>query len=234
MNTKTFIASLFILAATISLSAQSNNFEKELSAWHKKAAITCGMIKSPEAAAKATVISQNLVELGTGLDLLAKNYKTNPHAAYKNDPLWASYFVDFADNLTVVNNFAGKQEYRVAAKNCSVFCQTVLRMHKNNGTVDLADMLFSFNMQLKLTTDMTNAGNFEMAKENLVMVKKIMEHASMKLKTSSAAIQAMYIPVEKNTQDWMMALEKGDAAAVKAQYVAFTPNFQKIFMASMD
>lgn len=192
---------LIILASILSSNAQTTNFEKELNAWHKKAAMTCGMIKSPEAPAKATLISQNLVELKSGLELLAKNYKTNPPAEYKIDPLWASYFVDFADNLTVVSYFASQKEYRVAAKNCSVFCQTVLRMHKNNGTVDLADMLFTLNMQLKLTTDMTNAGNFKMANENIAMVKKIMEHATIKLKNSGEALQAMYKPVEENTQN---------------------------------
>lgn len=234
MKLRTFVASLLILAATLNGVAQTNSFEKELTAWHKKAAMTCGMIKGTDALAKSSVISKNLEELGQGLEALTQKYKSNPPAEYKNDPLWQSYFADFADNLTVVNHFANKQEYRIASKSCSVFCQTVLRMHKNNGTADLADMLFSLNMQLKLTTDISNTGNAKGAKENTDLVKKIMEHASMKVKNYNADIQALFVPVDKTVQEWLKAVEVGNATSVKALYTSFTPDFQKLFMSSMQ
>ena len=232
MKAKTLFASLFLLAASVTGFAQTSSFDKELTAWHKKAVMACGMIRSPKAP-DAQVIAKNLDEIGKGLDAMTKTYKTNPPAEYKNDPLWASYFDDLTDNLTVVKYYADKQEYRVAGKNCSVFCQTILRMHKNNGTVDLADMLFSLNMQLKLTTDISNAGNAKGAKDNTDMVKKIIEHASMKVKNSGEDIQSLFVPVEKTTQDWLKAIETGDAALTKTLYASFTPDFQKLFMASM-
>lgn len=234
MKVKTFFASLFFLAATVTGFAQTSSFDKELTAWHKKAVITCGMIKSPEALSKTQNITKNLDEIGKELESLTQKYKSNPPAEYKNDPLWVSYFADLTDNLTVVKYYSDKQEYRVAGKNCSVFCQTILRMHKNNGTVDLADMLFSLNMQLKLTTDISNAGNTNGAKDNTDLVKKILEHAARKVKGSNNAnLQALFAPVEKTTQDWLKAIETGDAQTAKSLYATFTPDFQKIFMASM-
>jgi hypothetical protein len=233
MKVKTLFASLFLLAASVTGFAQTSSFDKELTAWHKKAIMTCGMIRSPKAP-DAKVITKNIEETGKGLETLTQTYKNNPPAEYKNDPLWASYFDDLADNLTVVKYFSDKQEYRVASKNCSVFCQTILRMHKNNGTVDLSDMLFSLNMQLKLTTDISNAGNVEGAKDNIEMVNKIMEHASKKVKGfNDANLQALFVPVEKTVQDWIKAIEAGDAKTAKTLYASFTPDFQKIFMASM-
>lgn len=233
MKVKTLFASLFFLAATVTGFAQTSSFDKELTAWHKKAVITCGMIRSPKAP-EAQVVTKNLDEIGKELETLTLKYKNNPPAEYKNDPLWESYFVDLADNLTVVKYYANKQEYRVAGKNCPVFCQTILRMHKNNGTIELSDMLFSLNMQLKLTTDISNAGNAEGAKDNIELVKKIIEHAGKKVKSSNDAnIQALLIPVEKKVQDWLKAIENGDAATAKTLYASFMPDFQKMFMASI-
>ena len=233
MKVKTFFASLILLATTVTGFAQNSSFDKELSAWHKKAVMTCGMIKSPEVSTKSEAISKNLTELNNEFEALTQKYKANPPAEYKNDPIWTSYFDDLADNLTIIKNFADKKEYRIASKNCSVFCQTILRMHKNNGTVDITDMLFSLNMQMKLATDISNAGNTKGSKESLDMIKKIMEHLSMKIKSASADVQALYIPVEKNAQDWIKAIEAGDAKTVKSLYASFMPDFQKIFMASM-
>lgn len=233
MKTKSCLMLIILAIAGISANAQ-NNFAKDLSVWHKKAVMTCGMIKSPEALSKAQNITKNLDELSSGLKELTKKYLNNPPTEYKNDPLWASYFTDLTDNLTVVKHFATKQEYRVASKNCSVFCKTILRMHKNNATIELTDMLFSLNMQLKLTTDMSNAGNVESAKNNIALVNKIIEHASKKVTGSKDAnLQALFVPVEKTAKNWIKAIETGDAATAKTLYASFIPDFKKIFMASM-
>lgn len=233
MKVKTLFATLFILAATVTGFAQTSTFDKELTAWHKKTVMTCGMIRG-KVAPDAQVVTTKLDEMGNELKAIVKAYKNTPPAEYKNDPLWTSYFDDLADNLTVVKYYANKQEYRVAGKNCSIFCQTILRMHKNNGTVELSDMLFSLNMQLKLTTDISNAGNAEGAKDNIELVKKIIEHAGKKVKSSNDAnLQALLIPVEKTVEDWIKAIETGDAKTAKALYTSFAPDFQKIFMASM-
>lgn len=229
---KKLIVSLFVVSVmTTSIFAQST-FDKEASAWHKEAIMICGALKSPKTIDTAK-LAKDFVKVTADLENLTTKYKTNPPAEYKNDPLWPNYFDDLADNLAVVKYFAEKQQYRIASKNCSVYCQTYLRMHKNNGTVDLTDMLFSLNMQMKLTTDISNAGNAKGAKENIEMVKKILEHASMKVKNANADIQTLFSPVEKTTQDWLKAIETGDAKTAKELYTSFTPLFRKIFMASM-
>lgn len=229
---KNLLISLFVVSAmTTSIFAQTN-FTSESAAWHKKAIIICGTLKAPNTIDTAK-LAKDFVQLTSDLESLTTNYKTNPPAEYKNDPLWANYFVDLADNLTVVKYFAEQQQYRIAAKNCSMFCQTFLKMHKNNGTVDLTDMLFSLNMQMKLTTDISNTGNAEGAKKNIELVNKILNHATMKVKKSNADLQTMFIPVEKTAKDWIKAIENGDAKTAKELYGSFAPIFRKLFISSL-
>ena len=228
-----FAVSTIISAADSGAASVKSTFADESALWHKNAVITCGMIKSPKAP-DVQEVAKRLADLSVSLDNLTQKYKSNPPANYKNDPLWGSYFDDLADNLAVIKYFSEKQEYRIAAKNCSVFCQTFLRMHKNNETVDLTDMLFSLNMQLKLTTDISNTGNAEGAMENIALINKIMDHVSKKVKTSNDTnLQKLFLPVEKTTQDWLKAIEQSDPKTAKSLYASFMPDFQKIFMASL-
>lgn len=233
MKTLKNILILFLLGITGTAFSQNLTFEDEIIPWHKKAVITCGMIKGPDPA--PAVISAKLEEMSRELDLLSLKYTNNPPEEYKNDPLWKSYFVDLADNLTVVKYFADKQEYRIASKNCAIFCQTVGRMHRNNNTVDLTDILFSLNMQMKLATDISNADNAPGAKETIGQVKKMLEQASVKvLNSENARLKPLLPPVQKLVEDWIMAVESADKTGVKTIYASFLTDYKKIYMASME
>jgi hypothetical protein len=233
MTPHAICAAAVLLVGTATGVARADEFDGELTAWKKKAVLTCAMIRDPKAS-DAPVVARNLDELGSALEVLARRYRAAPPAAYGKDPLWASYFDDLTDNLTVVKYFTGRRQYRVASKNCNVFCQTILRMHKNNGTPVLSDMLFSLNMQLRLITDMANAGNADGARDNAEVVKEILEHAAGAAKGSEdAKLQALFAPVEKATQAWLEAIEAGDARAAKVAYGSFVPEYQKIYVASM-
>lgn len=232
---KTFKNLLIISLLTISGTAftQNSNFEHEMTRWHKKVVITCGMIKEPKPDPAA--IAANLEEMSRELAQLKLKYSGNAPEEYKNDPLWKSYFVDLDDNLTIVKYFADKQEYRIASKNCPIFCQTVGRMHRNNNTVDLADILFSLNMQMKLTTDISNAGNANGAKETTGQVKKLLEQASVKtVNSEDDKLKSLFPPVEKLVKEWIAAVESADVTGVKRIYASFLPEYQKLYHASME
>ena len=205
-------------------------FDKDASAFHKKAVMTCGTMKAPAPSEEqvANVLSAAAAELET----LTQKYKNNPPAEYKNDPLWLSYFEDFADNLTLVKTMADQKKYTIAAKYCNTFCQIFGKMHKNNGTVDLTDMLFSLNMQMKLTTDMANAGNTTSAKENIGMIKKLLEHTSAKVK-SVKNFEQLFAPIHTTATAWVKAIEAGDAKRAKTVSASFSTDFPKPFIASM-
>jgi hypothetical protein len=220
---------LTIALITTSIFAQSS-FDKEASGFHKKAVMVCGTMKaaSPTEQQVTNVISAADEELKA----LTQKYKNNPPAEYKNDPLWSSYFDDFADNLTLVKTLAAQKDYKIAAKYCSTFCQIFGRMHRNNGTVDLTDMLFALNMQMKLTTDMANAGNMKLAKENGAMIKKMLEQTTEKVKHTEN-FEAQFASINKTATDWIKAIESGDAKAANSLYTTFSADFPKPFIASM-
>ena len=138
---KKLYAIFFAIAILASSMFAQSVFDKEASGFHKKAVMVCGTMKAeaPTEQQVNNVISAAEQEL----KVLTEKYKNNPPAEYKNDPLWSSYFDDFADNLTLVKILAAQKDYKIAAKYCSTFCQIFGRMHKNNGTVDLTDILFS-------------------------------------------------------------------------------------------
>ncbi|MFA3781606.1 hypothetical protein ABRY23_00915 [Melioribacteraceae bacterium 4301-Me] len=219
---------VFGLIAT-SLFAQSI-FDKDASTFHKKAVMVCGTMK----AANPTEQQVNNVIAAADAELkaLTEKYKNNPPAEYKNDPLWSSYFDDFADNLTLVKTLAAQKDYKIAAKYCNTFCQIFGRMHRNNGTVDLTDVLFSLNMQMKLTTDMANAGNIASAKENIGMIKKLLEQSSNKIKNAKN-LEPLFTPINKMANEWVSAIEKGNAKSANELYKKFSVDFPKLFIASM-
>ncbi len=147
--------------------------------------------------------------------------------------MWKSYFEDWADNLTLVKTFADQKNYKLVSKYCNTFCQIFVRMHKNDGTTDLTDLLFTLNMQLKLTTDISNAGNVKGVKENIGMLKNMLKNTSAKVKSSNNKnIEEMYSPLYKTAQSLIKALEDSDSQKANSLYSSFMKDFPKLFMAS--
>lgn len=227
---KKLFAMLFIFGFVATSMFAQSAFDKEASGFHKKAVMTCGTMKAANPTEQQ--VSNVISAAATELESLTQKFKNNPPAEYKNDPLWASYFDDFADNLTLVKTLAAQKDYKIAAKYCSTFCQIFGRMHRNNGTVDLTDMLFVINMQMKLATDMANAGNIKLAKENGVMIKKMLEQTNEKVKhTENFAPQ--FASINKTADEWIKAIESGDSKAANSLYTTFSTDFPKPFIASM-
>lgn len=225
---------LYIILLAVSLTASSmfaqSVFDKEASGFHKKAVMVCGTMKAD--APTEQQVNNVIAAADAELKILTEKYKSNPPAEYKNDPLWSSYFDDFADNLILVKTLAAQKDYKIAAKYCNTFCQIFGRMHRNNGTVDLTDILFSLNMQMKLSTDMANAGNIKSAKENIGMIKKILDQSSNKIK-STENLEPLFSPINKTANEWLNAIEKDDAKSANELYKIFSVDFPKLFIASM-
>ena len=227
---KKLFAMLFVFGFMATSMFAQSTFDKEASGFHKKAVMVCGTMKA--AAPTEEHVSNVISAAATELETLTQKYKNNPPAEYKNDPLWSSYFDDFADNLTLVKTLAAQKDYKIAAKYCSTFCQIFGRMHRNNGTVDLTDMLFALNMQMKLTTDMANAGNIKLAKENGVMIKKMLEQTTEKVKHTEN-FEPQFASINKTAIEWIKAIESNDAKAANSLYTTFSADFSKPFIASM-
>lgn len=227
---KKLYAIFFAIAILASSMFAQSVFDKEASGFHKKAVMVCGTMKAeaPTEQQVNNVISAAEEELKA----LTEKYKNNPPAEYKNDPLWSSYFDDFADNLTLVKTLAAQKDYKIAAKYCNTFCQIFGRMHRNNGTVDLTDILFSLNMQMKLSTDMANAGNLKSAKENIGMIKKLLEQSSNKIKNAEN-LEPLFSPLNKMANEWLNAIEKDDVKSANELYKKFSVDFPKLFIATM-
>lgn len=219
-----------VFLITASLFAQSQ-FDKDAAVFHKKAIMVCGISKTPNP--NAEQVSNLISSASEELTNLTQKYKDNPPAEYKNDPLWQSYFEDWADNLTLVKTFAEQKNYKLVSKYCNTFCQIFVRMHKNNGTTDLTDLLFTLNMQLKLTTDISNAGNTKGVKENIGMLKNILKQTSEKVASvGNKNLEKSFAPLDTAAKSLIKSLENSDVESANSLYSSFMKDFPKIFMAS--
>ena len=219
-----------VVLMTASLFAQTQ-FDKDAAVFHKKAIMVCGIMKT--ANPNAEQVSKLISSASKELTSLTQKYKDNPPAEYKKDPLWKSYFEDWADNLTFVKTFAGQKDYKLVSKYCNTFCQIFVRMHKKNGTTDLTDLLFTLNMQLKLTTDILNAGNVKGVKENIEMLNNMLKNTAAKVKSLiNKNIEEMFSPLDKKTQSLIKALEGSNSEIANSLYAAFMKEFPKLFIAS--
>lgn len=96
-------------------------------------------------------------------------------------------------------------------------------------------LYFLIYYEVGLATDILNAGNSLGTKENIDMVKKLIEKTSAMVKSSgNANFNELFVPFEKTAQNWITAIENSDAKKANELYGEFLPSFKKIFMASMS
>ncbi|MGK9476402.1 hypothetical protein [Melioribacter sp. OK-6-Me] len=165
-----FILSFFAISSySLTQTINRSEFDDEIAPWHKKAIVTCGMLKNMDTFEHEKFIKK-LDELDAELKILAEKYLNNPPAEYAKDPLWKTYFEDLMDNTNVIRERAEKKQYRLAQKYCPYYCMTFGKMHRNNGRTDLTDLMFSWRAEIKNVMDMYLAGNVEGAKNHLEIV----------------------------------------------------------------
>jgi len=231
MKTKKMFIALLFAAATVTGFAQTSSFDKEITPWHKKATMQCGMLKANPV--NAEQILKNLDELSSGLKVFTDKYLDNPPAEYAKDVNWKSYFQTLAENIVVVRERVEKKQFAQASIYCSTFCKTFGQMHKINGTMDLADVTFSWRMELKNTTDMFTVGNTVGANHNMEHLEMIYKMVvAKKAQRSEDAINEIYKPVEEAYASWLIAEKAVDVKAMNAALKVFMDAFSKPYMAS--
>lgn len=222
---------LFFAFASFFLFSQSA-FDKEAAVFHKKAIKICSYVKSPSPNlqhADALVADAN-----AALIALTQKYQTNPPSEYAGDPLWASYFNDWADNMLLVNTFVTRQDFPLVAKYCNTFCRIFVRMHENNGRVDLTDRLFMLNLALKAGTDMTNAGQIETVQRKVQDIQQNSHKIRDIIKNSdNKTLQQNFIPVDTATKNWLKAIHDKNQVWAKTVFGTFSSDFGKLFLSSL-
>lgn len=229
MFTKKFLFVLFVLTVSSFAFAQTNSFEKDAAPWHKKAVMTCGMLRDMSTFDQQKMLN-NLNELSDELKTLQEKYADNPPSEYANDPLWKTYFEDLADNISIVKERVEKKQYRLVSNYCGNFCRIFGRMHKNNGTTDLTDVMFSLRAEIRMTMDMYNAKNINGAKESLPMVKNILNKVDMKAKAfNNTNFDEAYAPLKSSVEKWIEAVEKDESKYVLENFNLFMNSFPKSY-----
>lgn len=227
MLTKKFFFVLFVLLTNSFMFAQSNSFDKEAATWHKKAVMTCGMLRDMKTFDQQKMLN-NLAELSSELKVLQEKYANNPPSEYANDPLWKNYFEDLADNILIVKERVENKQYRLAQNNCGNFCRIFGRMHKNNGLTDLTDLMFSLRAEIRGAMDMYNAQNFAGAKESLEMIKNLLNKVDGKAKIfENKNFEEAYEPLKSSVTKWIEAIEKDDSKSVLENFGLFMNSFPK-------
>jgi hypothetical protein len=233
MKVQELFLSLLLFVTSSFTIAQINSFDKDAAPWHKKAVMTCGMLRDMKTFDQQKMLN-NLDELSTELNVLQAKYTINPPAEYSNDPLWKSYFEDFADNIAIVKERVENKQYRLVQNYCGNFCRIFGRMHKNNGLTDITDLMFSLRAEIRGAMDMYNAQNYKGAKENLYLVKtllsKVMKKAEMK---SSKEFDVQLEQLKSSTESWSEAIEKDNKQAVADRFNNFMNVFPKPYMMTL-
>lgn len=227
MKIQKYLTILFLLSSfTFS---QTNSFDKDAVSWHKKAVMTCGMLRDMQSFDQQKMLN-NLIELSDELKTLQEKYADNPSSEYANDPLWKTYFEDLADNISIVKERVEKKQFRLVSNYCGNFCRIFGRMHKNNGTTDLTDVMFSLRAEIRMAMDMFNAKNIKGAKESLPMIKTILNKVDMKAKTfNNKNYDEAYNPLKSIVQNWIEAVEKDELKSVLENFNLFTNEFPKSY-----
>lgn len=227
MKIQKYLTILFLLSSfTFS---QTNSFDKDAVPWHKKAVMTCGMLRDMQTFDQQKMLN-NLIELSDELKTLQDKYADNPSSEYANDPLWKTYFEDLADNISIVKERVEKKQYRLVSNYCGNFCRIFGRMHKNNGTTDLTDVMFSFRSEIRMAMDMFNAKNIKGAKESLPMIKTLLNKVDMKAKAfNNKNYDEAYDPLKSFVQNWIEAVEKDELKSVLENFNLFINEFPKSY-----
>ena len=225
------VAMVFALVSFVQ--AQESSFEKEAAPWHKKAIMTCGMLRDMKTFDEQKML-KNLDELSTELNALQTKYAENAPQEYANDPLWKTYFEDLADNIAVVKERVEKKQYRLVQNYCGNFCRIFGRMHKNNGLIDLTDMMFSLRAEIRGSMDMFNAQNYKGAKESLNLIKNLLNKVADKAKArNSKEFDALFEPLKSSAESWIDAIDKENKQVVVESFNNFMSAFPKSYGATL-
>lgn len=232
MKTHKVLFLLVFVTTIIVGNIKAQSFDSDAAQWHKKAIMTCGMIKSvnPDSA----FLNKNLAELETEFDILLKKYINNPPAEYAKDANWNSYLFTLKENLMVVKERAERKEYAKASIFCPYFCTTFGKIHKINGTTDITDLMFSWRMEIKNTTDMFNAGNNSGALHNLETVDKLYQNILKKKTTVKIeTFEEIFKPIDQVYLIWIDAVRKENTTEINQQFNSFMKLFAKPYLSTL-
>ena len=231
MKTKILLTLIAFTFASISIFAQT--FEEEMTTLHKNAVKTCGMIKAPGNHDNAKVIKA-LNNLKTEIATDEAKYVKNPPAEYAKDPLLKSYFEELDDVMNALIERVKINNYARATMNCSRICMVFNKMHMNNGTLDLTDMLFSWKMQMTMTMNMLNAGNTVSAYKNLHKVEMVYNRMlQLKNKNNNENFLSQFVKVDNLFKEWKSAMSNKSVDTAVAKFNMFNKNFGKAFVSSI-
>jgi hypothetical protein len=233
MKTQKFFLVLFFFVISSFAFAQTKSFDEEIAPWHKKAVITCGMLRNMDSFDQQKFL-KNLDELEAELKVISEKYMNTPPAEYAKDPLWKTYFEDLTDNIVIVKERVEKKQYRLVQNYCGNFCRIFGKMHKNNGLTDLTDLMFSLRAEIRSVMDMFNAQNYKGAKENLNMVKNLLNKVVEKVKVrNNKEFNALFDPLKSAAENWIDAIGKDNKQAVIENFNNFMSAFPKPYSVTL-
>lgn len=230
MVTQKFFFVLFVLAISSFVFAQTKSFDEEIAPWHKKAVMTCGMLRNMDSFDQQKFL-KNLDDLETALKFFSKKYSDNPPEEYAKDPQWKTYLEDLMDNTNIIRERVENKQYRLAQKYCPFYCMTFGKMHRNNGRTDLTDVMFSWRAEVKNAMDMFAAGNVDGAKNHLEMVDRMYgKLKSYQQKKNDPKFDELFIPIEELVKEWKDGIENKNIEKAKTNFGKFMNEFGKPYV----
>lgn len=232
MKTQKILFTLALLVFIV-FNAQAQSFDCDASSWHKKAIMTCGMVKSTNP--DTLLINKNLAELEAEFQILFNKYYDNPSEEYAKDVNWNFYLLTLKENLTVVKERVEEKNYKAASVFCPYFCTTFGKIHKINGTTDLTDLMFAWRAELKNTTEMFNVGNLKGASQNSKQLENLYQKVvEFKSTNNNPSFNELFNPLDKIYSVWISALKDGNASALNETFSNFMKTFPKAYLSTLN
>ena len=223
---------LFLLAMS-NVSFAQTSFDKDMTKLHSDIFSTCGMIKSKDAKDDAKIL-KSLAGLKTEISSLQNEYVKNTPEEYAKDPMFASYFFQLKDVVDILSERVARSDYKAAIMNCSGFCKTFNKMHMINGTLDLTDVMFMWNMQITMTNFMINAGNTKGASMSVKKIPAIYNMViAQKTKKNNAEFNKEFSSLNSSYKAWLKAVNNNDYKKAQKEAKAFNAAFPMVFKQSL-
>jgi len=227
---KKFLITCFLIAGSISMGFVSNDFDNDLSLFRKKVFSLCAQLQEPNVKLNKVMLDQvDQIILAWGS--ISSKYKNNPPLPYSNDPAWALYFDEAKDNFMLMRENVAKGNIKRAVQFCGSNCMLFVKMHKINGNVGLADMMFDLRSSIKMIVSMANAGNWNGVDNQINQCDTIMKglQAQAKNHNNDSAQQDIVKEIVILWDKFKSKIQSHDKQSVKEGLVVFLKQYNQLY-----
>ena len=233
---KTIMMAIGILVPSLSTGAlyanENPGFDRDLSSLRKNLIQTCGKLQSADAETSRDSILKGIDETMAAWNSMALKYSNDIPEQYAGDKGWKGYFAEAADNFSLMKARAEEGKYGRAVQFCGMNCALFVKIHQVNGTVTIADKMFTLRMNAKLFVSMALASNTKGLVKMMKHTDEVLEDIHNMPAPADADKTAYAADIAKLDEIYASlktVAAKGSDAEINEGMAAFMKEFGKIY-----